>query len=202
MIPHMVHTPVKLGDANEEVRELQRQLRSSGDYHGQIDGQYGTQTQQAVKAFQEARGLPGTGECDAETWAAVDPISVIEAPTKDVYISDGPHFEGSSITFGALVRSGCFEVGELEYNCWIQTDVDGEEPRAVWESRVTNDEPLEAGTGITHSWAVAGLEAGHEYLAVLTVNVMMINDSVQDENNWMLAFTWDGSQPTEHKQIR
>ncbi len=198
----MVHTPVKLGDANEEVLELQRQLQASGDYHGQLDGQYGDVTAQAVKSFQESRGLPGTGECDADTWAAVDPISVMEAPAKDVYISDGPHFQGNYITFGALVRSGRFEVGELEYNCWVQTDVEGEEPRSVWESRVANDEALEAGTGITRSLAVDGLEVGHKYLANLTVNVMMLNDSVQEENNWMLAFTWDGSQPTEQQRIR
>lgn len=38
---------------------------------GEIDGIYSRNTAHAVAAFQKARGLPATGEVDAQTWAAL-----------------------------------------------------------------------------------------------------------------------------------
>lgn len=195
------HTPVKLGDVGDEVRFLQEQLRASNDYHGQIDGQFGYATLQAVQAFQALRGLPDHGDCDEATWAAVDPISVLPNPTRDVHISDGPHLQGNWITVGATVRSGRFEAGEITTSCWVQTD-DGNDPRTVWQVEVRNDDALEAGGGLTYGWGVEGLEAGAKYLACVTVNIHDITDSVQDENNWMAGFTWDGQQATDVQQYR
>lgn len=47
---------------------------------GEIDGRVGSNQRRAVRGYQLARGLPGTGELDAETWAALNadaPAAVI-----------------------------------------------------------------------------------------------------------------------------
>lgn len=47
---------------------------------GEIDGRAGSNQRRAVRGYQIARGLPGTGELDAETWAALNtdaPAAVI-----------------------------------------------------------------------------------------------------------------------------
>ena len=45
----------KFMDTGEAVAELQRQLRESGFYHGEIDGIYGTKTEDAVMRSQSER---------------------------------------------------------------------------------------------------------------------------------------------------
>ncbi len=59
------------------VKELQRKLISSlgGRLKAGImkrDGIFGKSTEGAVKKFQTANGLPVTGVCDLDTWAAID----------------------------------------------------------------------------------------------------------------------------------
>ena len=47
---------------------------------GEIDGRVGSNQRRAVRGYQLARGLPGTGELDTETWAALNaeaPVAVI-----------------------------------------------------------------------------------------------------------------------------
>jgi peptidoglycan hydrolase-like protein with peptidoglycan-binding domain len=50
---------------------LQRSLAEAGYYDGQIDGVYGPQTVEAVKALQKAHGLPVTGAVDKATATAL-----------------------------------------------------------------------------------------------------------------------------------
>lgn len=45
----------------------QSQLMSRGYYRGRVDGQYGSQTALAVRAFQLSAGLPVTGRLDMQT---------------------------------------------------------------------------------------------------------------------------------------
>lgn len=59
------------GSKGEDVRELQRMLRSLG-YTLEIDGKCGPITVQCVKSFQGTSGLPRSGVVDAQTWAALD----------------------------------------------------------------------------------------------------------------------------------
>lgn len=50
---------------------LQSDLTAAGYYQGEIDGVYGPQTVDAVRALQEANGLPQTGTVDKATEAAL-----------------------------------------------------------------------------------------------------------------------------------
>ncbi len=58
---------LRIGDKNERVLELQTRLKALNYYRGPLSGEFGTITQNAVKAVQEAYGMEATGEADTET---------------------------------------------------------------------------------------------------------------------------------------
>ncbi|MCC8023625.1 MAG: spore cortex-lytic enzyme [Clostridiales bacterium] len=51
----------KLGSQGDEVREIQTVLKNLGFYNGSVDGIYGTQTYNAVIAFQKSCGITADG---------------------------------------------------------------------------------------------------------------------------------------------
>ena len=57
------------GSQGEEVKKLQRRLKELKYYQGEIDGQYGPQTAEAVSAFQNTNGLEADGVVGDETRA-------------------------------------------------------------------------------------------------------------------------------------
>ena len=58
-----VQTLSKVGSTGEEVRQIQTKLKEYGVYTGEVDGIYGTQTKNAVIAFQKYNGLAGNRRC-------------------------------------------------------------------------------------------------------------------------------------------
>jgi lysozyme len=50
------------------VRDFQKSLRDKSFYHDNLDGDFGVNTEQATKAFQQSVGLPVTGVIDEATW--------------------------------------------------------------------------------------------------------------------------------------
>ncbi|WP_445527120.1 L,D-transpeptidase family protein [Streptomyces cyslabdanicus] len=56
------------GDSGRDVRELQARLRQIGWLFDGPTGSYDDLTEQAVKGFQDKRGLPRTGRTDTVTW--------------------------------------------------------------------------------------------------------------------------------------
>ncbi len=66
---------LKWGSRGDDVKELQNRLLEKGFNPGRIDGIYGPRTAQAVRKFQESRGITGTGIANAET------INRMEIPT-------------------------------------------------------------------------------------------------------------------------
>jgi Putative peptidoglycan binding domain len=56
---------------SRDLMQVQRRLKELGHDPGPIDGQLGSQTQAALKAFQTDYGLAATGEIDTETRAAL-----------------------------------------------------------------------------------------------------------------------------------
>ena len=59
------------GDQGSDVAEIQSQLSSLGYYGGNIDGDFGSATMMAVKAFQRDRGLEVDGVVGAQTYRAL-----------------------------------------------------------------------------------------------------------------------------------
>ncbi len=62
---------VKLGDAGNNVREVQQQLIAAGFSPGDLDGVFGPHTQAAVVAFQLDQGLVPDGEVGPKTLEAL-----------------------------------------------------------------------------------------------------------------------------------
>lgn len=93
---------LKKGSKGETVRELQEDLLSLGyklPKYG-ADGDFGSETEKAVKEFQSAVGLPVTGIVDAATLAAID--TAIEDGKESL-----PSTQMVKITGGSVnVRSG------------------------------------------------------------------------------------------------
>ena len=59
---------LRKGSKGEQVRTLQRLLNAIGYSCGNVDGDLGTKTVAAVKAFQKAKGLTADGICGKNTW--------------------------------------------------------------------------------------------------------------------------------------
>ncbi len=53
--------------AGDTVSLVQQKLKRLGYYHGQIDGDMGSQTAAAIRRFQVAEKLRPTGQLDEET---------------------------------------------------------------------------------------------------------------------------------------
>ncbi len=61
----------KYGSKSDEVVQIQTKLKRWGYYSGDIDGIYGSETQEAVKWFQSKNGLTADGIAGEETLAAM-----------------------------------------------------------------------------------------------------------------------------------
>ena len=62
---------IKLGDRGSEVRNLQRQLKSSGFDPGSADGRFGAKTADAVRRFQTSKGLTADAKVGRNTQTAL-----------------------------------------------------------------------------------------------------------------------------------
>lgn len=58
---------IVLGSMGETVRQLQEDLAALGYYYGDITGNFGSLTESAVQAFQEANGLAADGIAGTKT---------------------------------------------------------------------------------------------------------------------------------------
>ncbi len=62
---------LKYGSQSEEVKTLQQNLKALGYYTGNVTGNYGKLTQQAVYKFQQANGLSADGIAGSKTLSAI-----------------------------------------------------------------------------------------------------------------------------------
>lgn len=66
--PTVTPKSLQVGFKNsDEVRALQKKLKELGYYNGSVDGDYGTGTEKAVRAFQKANGLSADGKAGKQT---------------------------------------------------------------------------------------------------------------------------------------
>lgn len=69
--PTTTSSTLKSGSTGSEVRQLQQRLKDLGYYTGSVDGDFGTGTENAVIAFQQANGLTADGKAGTRTLAKV-----------------------------------------------------------------------------------------------------------------------------------
>src|SRR5215208_321005 len=68
----MAEPNLQKGSTDPAVRDLQEALKALGYDPGPIDGVFGTTTETAVKAFQQARGITADGIVGKVTWINID----------------------------------------------------------------------------------------------------------------------------------
>lgn len=67
-------TTIKLGDAGDDVKRLQRVFaREKALLPDDVDGVFGPKTEQAVKDFQQSEGLVADGVVGPITWSHIHP---------------------------------------------------------------------------------------------------------------------------------
>ncbi len=82
-------TTLKKGAKGAAVKQLQQRLKELGYYNAAIDSDYGTQTVNAVKAFQKKNGLSQTGNVDEATMKKLNSTSAIKANADTTVKSQG-----------------------------------------------------------------------------------------------------------------
>ncbi|MBR6525327.1 MAG: peptidoglycan-binding protein [Clostridia bacterium] len=75
----MVGASLKVGSQGNEVRSLQSRLKELGYYTGSVDGDFGSSTEEAVKAFQRNNGLTADGKAGSETITKLNSSSAKKA---------------------------------------------------------------------------------------------------------------------------
>ena len=70
---------LKKGSSGSAVKKVQQRLKDLGYYTSVCDGDYGSKTVTAVKAFQKKNGLTQSGECDAETLNKLNSDDAVKA---------------------------------------------------------------------------------------------------------------------------
>ena len=83
----MVGTSLKVGSEGNEVRSLQSRLKELGYYTGNVDGDFGQSTEEAVKAFQRNNGLTADGKAGSETITKMNSSSVKKASSSGSNVS-------------------------------------------------------------------------------------------------------------------
>jgi peptidoglycan hydrolase-like protein with peptidoglycan-binding domain len=76
----MAEPTLQKGASGEAVRELQIALEETGNNPGPIDGVFGDQTEAAVRAFQQARGITVDGIVGQITWRNIDEFAEFDEP--------------------------------------------------------------------------------------------------------------------------
>ncbi len=66
---------------SQGVRQAQQELVASGFNPGPVNGLLNAETQDAIRAFQSEKGLPATGELDAQTTDVLSSASGITFPS-------------------------------------------------------------------------------------------------------------------------
>ena len=72
---------LKKGSSGDAVKSLQKRLKELGYYTGSVDGDFGENTEKAVKAFQERNGLTVDGKAGNNTMKKLNSSSAVKAAT-------------------------------------------------------------------------------------------------------------------------
>jgi peptidoglycan hydrolase-like protein with peptidoglycan-binding domain len=94
--------------SSAQITQLQQALKDKGHDPGAVDGVMSSQTQQAIRAFQQANGLQATGAVDAQTAAALG-VSTSGSGVGSGTGSSRPDSGGSSSGSGAGTSGGSSE---------------------------------------------------------------------------------------------
>ena len=102
---------LKKGSKGAEVKELQSNLKQLGYYDGRLDGDFGSYTDTALRAFQKKQGLLVDGICGPVTCKKIN--NVVNNSKSDCYYRNGVYHSGPH-----WVGPGCNKMGQCTgYYC-------------------------------------------------------------------------------------
>lgn len=84
------------GSSGETVKEIQQILKDLGFYTGEVDGQFGSGTQAAVRSFQAQHGLGNDGVVGPLTWEMLHSQEVHTMKTVDTLAGEWPFLVNKS----------------------------------------------------------------------------------------------------------
>ena len=119
---------MKLGASGDKVKEIQQWLTDYGYYSGNIDGDFGTDTEKAVKAFQEESGLIVDGIVGNDTEKAMDTwdknLAQVQAAAGEDTSASSSSSSSSKKAYASTVRSysnsysSSWSNGKGTGDCW------------------------------------------------------------------------------------
>lgn len=95
-----LYTLLYPGSTGSHVRALQEALKELGFYSSSIDGQFGTGTQKAVRAFQNMNQLPQTGTADGATQELIYEGKPKNSKGKTTTVKTASPLEGVTLVSG------------------------------------------------------------------------------------------------------
>ena len=134
---------LRKGDEGKDVEDLQTRIKAVGYDPGEIDGEYGTNTENAVKALQKDADILVDGEFGPDSYAALlvlevddDPNDIPEKPEDieegDVVISGGDAYlrtgPGTQYDKAGVAHSG-EKFTYANPDEWVPVLIDG---RILW----------------------------------------------------------------------
>lgn len=100
---------LKLGASGDKVKELQQWLTDYGYYSGAVDGNFGADTEKAVKMFQEESGLIVDGVVGKDTKKAMENwdkyLAQVQAAGEDTSTSDTSYSTSSKSSYSSSKKS-------------------------------------------------------------------------------------------------
>ena len=99
---------LKSGDKGADVKTLQKRLKELGYFRRTVDGKFGRDTLNALKAFQEANGLTADGVAGKATYAVLfsdNALAKGATPTPAATETPSPESEESAETWPKLEKS-------------------------------------------------------------------------------------------------
>lgn len=118
-----LHHTLRVGDENEDVKELQNKLKSLGYFHQCASGTFCEETQSRVKQLQENNNLNIDGVVGKKTWQVLDNLflsSDISLITLEEPVSRGVFGEPIKVLQRNLKSFGCYN-GEVNGHFGIET---------------------------------------------------------------------------------
>ena len=110
---------LRKGDKGSEVRELQRKLIQLGYLKGTADGVFGSQTANALKAYQKANNLTADGIAGSKTQAKLNGASATAEPASKATATPTPAPTASANNTGTIV--GRPSASKVIYANWYTT---------------------------------------------------------------------------------
>ena len=97
---------LKKGSKGSEVKKVQQRLKELGYYKSSCDGDYGSVTVTAVKAFQKKNGLNADGICGASTLKKLNSSSAIASNGKTLSAAEEEKKEETKVDTDTALKQG------------------------------------------------------------------------------------------------